>query len=349
MRQKLKILLITDSKKGHENSSISVIKGLNEISNRDCEIIKLFVKIRLKVLLTLLNFLIKFSITKSFLIKHPKLLNVFYKIRSPKKIDFENIDYIVSSGGDTSYVNIILSKFYNIKNIYASRLRKLDPEDFYLIVTTFKKDVYTNSIYLDFPPFMNQKEISSNFITNMNLDKKAAILLIGGDGAGYKYKSNEFSEILYGFLDFIQRNNLYGFITTSRRTKKVNDILLKEIYEKINIENTIKYFIFFNLKEEYLLDSYFQIADYIFVTEDSGSMITESLLTNKPTYTIYPSTFKEEKLYSDFIKENEKFISKRLQIKELSNVDLKFSQTNNIESPFDVFKSKLIKFLEENK
>ena len=109
-----------------------------------------------------------------------------------------------------------------------------------------------------------------------------------------------------------------------------------------------KYSIFFNIVPEYLLGNYLIKSTYLFVTEDSGSMITESILTNKPVYTVRPSKFKIEKLYDAFINKISVYLSGRIQINEIQNIDLKYVKNNNIKSPYEVFKLKLKKYLEEN-
>lgn len=344
----LNILIVSDGKKGHEDTSFSIINAIQDIYNIKINLNKIRVKIRLKLLLKVLNIIIRNSLLKRLIIKYDFFINLFYKF-DRKLSNCDQYDFIVSSGGDTVYYNIYLSSKLKVKNIFASRIKKINTENFFLIISTFEKEQSKNTIYLDFPPL--EKQLDNSLLTfekEINSEKEIVALLIGGNGAGYKYSINDFRELISNFVFFLESNDLNGLITTSRRTLEHNDLILKDTIDNIDKDNRIKYSIFFNLQPEYLLGNYLYVADYIFVTEDSGSMITESILTNKPVYTLIPRYHKPENLYNKFVYKISNYLSSRVKIKELHQVNLNNSKINNIQSPYKTFKIKLKKYLEDN-
>ncbi|MCF6192453.1 MAG: mitochondrial fission ELM1 family protein, partial [Candidatus Hydrothermae bacterium] len=59
--------------------------------------------------------------------------------------------------------------------------------------------------------------------------------------------------------------------------------------------------ILFNQKPQKVVNYFLSNADVIFCTEDSGSMITESILSKKKVYTIRPKKVRLNKAYKIFI------------------------------------------------
>jgi uncharacterized protein len=349
--KKVKILKLTDSKIGHENTTNSVIKAIGNIfPDSEIEVKTLGVKLRIKASLKILRILFNNKFLFSKVLNINNFLSVFYKFDEILNAELSSYDYVISSGGNTSFINIYLSKKFNIKNIYASQLRGLSPELFYLIVTIFKKDNFKNSILLDFPPLAKEAvDLNNDFLilNSSEMKKKIFTLLIGGNGAGYKYTKKDYICIINNFNTFLEINNGIGLISTSRRTGIENEKIIKKLISTDEIKYKFKYIIYFNIKAEFLLANFISLSDAVFVTEDSGSMLTEAILSNKDTYVIYTNKNNISALYAAFLLKINKYIITRINITDLDKYILETRKIKNIVSPLKSLEDKLIEYFKK--
>ena len=297
----MKILKITDSKVGHITVSDGVIDAVEQHSNVD-EVIILTIGLRAKFLLRILRFVLKYHLLSSRLVSSDLFMRMCYK--NFKKPDTE-IDLIVSTGGDTQFANVWLSYVLDVDNIFCGTLKGVPPKYFSLIMST--TDLKTdNSIKLDilptksFPQDIDQRV--ERFCDEKKVDKKEKyfVLLIGGDGSGYHYTKSDYETLVHAFMSVVKRYHAKALITTSRRTGAEEELLIKELLSKYS--DDIAYSVYFIQKPEKVVGVYLELASMLFVTEESSSMISESLLCRKPIFTLYPEKIKEVKSYQSFLK-----------------------------------------------
>ncbi len=344
---KKKLLRLSDGKVGHMTTTDGVIAGLKR--DFDFDIIDMQVKLRGKFLLQIMKLLIGQNWFDRCLKKNYKLLNLFYKNFT---LPTEHIDLIISTGGDTSFMNIWLSRILNTKNVYCSGLRGLKPEYFHLLVSGANLD-YKNLIYTEVFPNSNVlndvSTLVSDFceINQLSEDENYFVLMLGGNGAGYKYVKKDWIEIIDAFMKQVRKYKVKALITTSRRTGLKNEILLKELL--MPYQNEVAYVVYFNQKPEKILSVFLQIASMIFVTEDSGSMIGESLYYRKPVFVISPELIAKQKKYEQFL-ENLKNLKRINSIKasNLAMIDLSTFDFEYLENaPMDELANKLTLYLKE--
>jgi len=344
----IRILKITDDKAGHTKAAEGIIKCLsNAYPQNEVVIDTLHVKIRLKFFMRILKFFLKLPAIFNMTLSSKNFLSIFYQLKGSFK-STNHYDYIVSGGGDTSFANIYLAKKYAIKNIYTSRLRHINPNYFYLIITTYKEDNFENSILVDLAPLdvpkIDIQKLSSFTQKLPTQEKNIYSLILGGNGAGYTYKKSDFKAMINGFLSLLEKNDAYGFLSTSRRTLLKNDQYIKRFIDQHPLKKRIIYSIYFNEAPEFLLDCYMHLSRVLFVTEDSGAMITEAILSQKPTFSIRPNQIKSQKIYKSFLKNIEKYLSKSITAKELKELKLINIQENNIKSPSESLTKKLLAY-----
>lgn len=348
----IRILKISDGKAGHTKAAEGVIKCLsNAFPNNEIIIDTLQVKLRLKFFMRILKLFLKFPTLFKTTLSTNNFLSIFYKLKE-KFNSTHKYNYIISGGGDTSFANIYLAKKYTIKNIYVSRLRNIDPTYFYLIVTNYEEENFTNSILVDLAPLdvpiINTQKLALFVDKLPSHDKDIYSLILGGNGAGYAYKRSDFKAIINGFLVLLEKNDAYGFLSTSRRTLGENDRYIKYFIEQHSLKNRILYSIYFNEAPEFLLDCYMHLSKVLFVTEDSGAMLTEAILSQKPTFSIRPEQIKSQKNYESFLKNISKYISKSITANEIRELKLSKIEKNNIESPSEILTNKLITYLKKH-
>ncbi len=140
---------------------------------------------------------------------------------------------------------------------------------------------------------------NSKKLFNVPEGKKIIALIIGGDSNHYNF-SNQALSI---FLDKVENLNkdkdqYYFLFIASRRTSNSAIEIIKKRFEK-------KHFVWDKITENPYLYS-LKIADYIIITSDSISMISEASSTGKPIY-VYHLPFKRKtERFEYFHKEFEK-------------------------------------------
>lgn len=302
----MNVLIIKDNKPGHYNQSEGLLLQLRSVYNNVnveyCEI-EIKSKLSRKILRFLLN---NFS---SFFEKDKSLnyLKLFYNnVPLPKNVP----NLIISTGGNTSNLNAWFSRFYKCKNILNGALRGLN-ENLFTYVTTVINLEYKNQIILDVAPSIIEqnklKEASIKFIEENKLDinKSFYTLLIGGNGSGYSYDKAFYEKLVFTVKDLSFKNNIMWLISTSRRTP-----LEIESYLEKELKKYSAYFVSYNQKEEKILLPFLGLAEKIFVTEDSASMISEAITSCKPVFTLRPDEINSDKNYQKIIKkfQDAKFI-----------------------------------------
>lgn len=314
----MNILVIKDDKPGHYNQSEGLVLILKEIySNSNIEYIEIEIKNKIsrKILRFFLNKFPKlFKDIKSF-----RYLKYFYKKFSIPKI---KPDLIISTGGNTSNFNAWLALSYNSKNLLNGALRGLK-EELFTYVTTVIDLGYKNQIILDVAPNtiteekLLEKSTEFSKLHNLDMNQKYYSLLIGGDGAGYKYDDN-FYDNLINFVEKVSKEkNIKWLITTSRRTPLFVENKLEEKLKKY-----CAYLVSYNKKEEKVLLPFFGLSEAIFVTEESSSMISEAISSGKNVFTLGNKYSNADENYKKIL---DKFETNN-QIIRVSNFYLQFNK-----------------------
>ena len=345
---KLKILKITDGKAGHITITDGVIEAIGK--NYQVEVSESKVSLRVKFFLTILKFVFNNDWLSSKMKDFDWLIPFFYK---DYKRPGQFIDLIVSSGGDTSFINIWLTSILNTNNIYCSGLRGIKPERFSLIISTLNLGL-KNSITLEVAPTKVGSHTlahdTSVFCKERGLDQKEKyfVLLIGGDGAGYSYKAKDFEHLVQNFMDLTVKNGAKALITTSRRTGLENEKFLEDQFSKYH--EHIAHTVYYNQDPEKVVAVYLNLASAIFVTEESGSMITESLFYKKPVFALRPKLVKDQQRYKLFLDDlyNKKRINPFSLEEDFSNIDLHRLDFSYIEkTPIDDLSDKIQPYIKE--
>jgi len=344
----LKILKITDGKAGHITVTDGVIEAIKK--HYKVQIIELNVTLRVKFFLSLLKFIFNSDWLSKKISKDDWLVPFFYKNYEKPS---QQIDLIISSGGDTSFINIWLSNILDVNNIYCSGLRGIKPERFSLIISTLELGL-NNSIILEIAPTkIGSKTISHDATLfckdrGFNEQEKYFVLLIGGDGAGYRYQNKDLENLVKNFMELTVKSEAKALITTSRRTGIENEKFLKEQFSKY--DEYVTYSVYYQQDPEKVVAVYLHLASAIFVTEESGSMITESLFSKKPLFTLRPKTVKDQKRYELFL--NDLYHKKRMILLNLeddfSSIDVEsFGHTYIEKTPIEELEEKIKPYIKE--
>jgi hypothetical protein len=285
----------------------------------DIKIEYIDIEIRSKILRKVLTYILNYS--KIFERKRDRLRYAklfFKKISLPKTTP----DLIISTGGDSANLNVWFAKAYQAKNIFNGRLRG-QKERLYTIVTTVIPLGYKNELILDVAPsIISQKELQSKaklFAKENGLKNRYYALLIGGDGAGYRYDKKFYKKLIDFVKKISKEDDIHWLITTSRRTPLEFEEMIKN-----GTKECCDYFVEYNKNPQKIMIPFLGTADKIFVTEESSSMISEAISSNKPVITLFSNKTSDvnyNKILEKF--ENNKKI-KRVSLNDTKKLNLDF-------------------------
>uniref|UniRef100_UPI00404938F5 ELM1/GtrOC1 family putative glycosyltransferase n=1 Tax=Candidatus Pelagibacter sp. TaxID=2024849 RepID=UPI00404938F5 len=144
--------------------------------------------------------------------------------------------------------------------------------------------------------YLNEQEIQANkgyldsFIKRD--ERKTITLIIGGPTKYYDYSTENVEKIFTNLKSLVEKNNSQLVVISSMRTPKNIINYAKEFFgENHTIIESVD-------KKAYL--SALAISEYIVVTCDSSSMISEAALTGKPIYIANIEPKKNDKRFQKF-------------------------------------------------
>lgn len=318
--KKLKILYINDG--------IHFNIGYNFIKLFDDHNIELF-DVKIKMLIPclsriILNLIIRFPILYFLII-------FFYKIKYPSNFGVPNLIY--SHGGKTSFLNIYFSYLYNCDNFYTSSLRNLSNKLFTKIFTLQNLDYY-NHFRLRTGP--------SNLDFKITKENNLWLFCFGGNGSGYKFKENDI--IFYCDLmnNFSKKYNIKWLISTSRRTSKKHENIIKN---KLN-KKIIKDMILFNSNDKRSIKKFYSTCEAIFVSIESTTMISESINLIKPVILLESSIPTKNEMYlkniKNFINNFNLRIAGKYSLEEIYNYVKNFKEYEDPQKELKIFLKKYI-------
>ena len=268
-----KVLVITDDKLSSLNQCNSLISEL-----------KITKKIKLKYI----------KIKKSFFHFFPNsfiYLKLLVKLFCGWNIEKDKINLIVSCGRIAAPYNLIFKKIYHCKNLHILNPYFKKEEFSKIIIPKYdsSKFLNKNNLILTSGTLVDREKINLKKKKLLNTSKlfkknyKIVLFLIGGNGKSSKILFSDLKKTIQQINKEKKVEIVYCF---SRRTP--------ESIKNQVIENKKKDSLVFPKK---LFNPYWDlinIADFIFVTEDSVSMTSDALSTGKPTYIIPISKLKHK-------------------------------------------------------
>lgn len=261
----MRALIISDKRAGHESQSIAFCK----LKGFEFEIIDV-------------KFVSKIYKLFSYFLDFLKIYIPIFYYEKPK---FKDFDFIVSAGSSTYYANKFFAKRLKAKNI-ALMMPKGFRKDFFHIFAT-QNDVKENFTNLTVLP------VNLNFLEKTNFytpEKKAISFIVGGDNKIFKITAEILNKIDEIMLKFKGHEFL---MTTSPRTPKWFENELKKRnfnFSVIFSENKINPIYDFVTKSE-----------FVFITSDSVSMISEAACNGDCAVYIIPLKKNKNSKFDKFL------------------------------------------------
>ncbi len=224
---------------------------------------------------------------------HKVELKHFWKLIPPRLTPLSNISFkeiktsdfdIIISCGRKSVIPSIYLKKISKKKIYNIHIQdpKVNYDFFDLIVAPEHDGISSSNIintkgaihYLTDSEIKDNSDYLKSFIKND--ERKIFAFIMGGPNKYYDYSTKNMKRIFSTLYNLNKKQNFQLVIIPSMRTPKNTIQYAKEFFGESHtvIENIDK--------KAYL--SALALAEYIIVTCDSSSMISEAALTGKPIY-----------------------------------------------------------------
>ena len=239
---------------------------------------------------------------------HEKIeLNNFWKLIPPKftpikefvfknKIN-QNFDIVISCGRKSVIPSIFLKKKSKNKivNIHIQD-PKVSLKNFDFIVAPEHdsiegKNVITSKGAIH---YLRENELNenANYLKRLIKKEKIVTLIVGGPNKYYNYNEEIINEILFKIKkNFIEKGFQLILIPSMRTPEKIIDLAKNSFDNDQIIIDEVN-------KKAYL--SSLKLSDYIVVTCDSTSMISEAAMTGKPIYIAQMPPIKQNKRFKKF-------------------------------------------------
>ena len=239
---------------------------------------------------------------------HEKIeLNSFWKLIPPKftpsqnftfKNDIKkNFDIVISCGRKSVIPSIYLKKKYKdkIMNIHVQD-PKVSLNNFDYVVVPQHDSLSGNNVITSIGAihYLKQDELdqNENYLKNKINKEKIISLIIGGPNKYYNYNDKSIGEIFIKIQkNFIDNGYQLIVIPSMRTPQKIINKATNYFDKNQVIINNVD-------KKAYL--SSLKLADYIVVTCDSTSMISEAAITGKPIYVAQMTPIKKNYRFEKF-------------------------------------------------
>jgi hypothetical protein len=314
----LKVLLISDGKGGHVTQSQGVINYLGEHFVIEQRVLQVKPKIKIA------NNILRRALNKKWRNSY-FLFSLLYSFDKELVRSRPAPDLVISTGGNTCGANAVMAEKFQCCNFYLGSLRGHLPNFFSSIITSNPTQGIQNNIVLEVMPtlvsYEKMREAGDDFLKKQKIktNKELWIMLIGGGGSGYEFSKEDYLSIATSMLKLAKKYNINWLLTTSRRTGLRNEQYLKKI---LTDNNLISHAVYFNEKPEKVMLAYLGAASIVFCTEDSTSMVSEALVSQKPVFTLRGKT---KNLNKGHVKVIERFIKhhyvSRVMIRELEDLN----------------------------
>jgi len=196
-------------------------------------------------------------------------------------------DLILSTGGSTVYLNASFARQFDCPNLFAGTLRGLRSSFFSAVITPFRLEGVNNNIELDYLPLAVDPAKAAQAGEQYRLehclnDERLWTMIIGGDGGGYRYTDADWAELAQAMNQLAQQSSVRWLLTTSRRTGAQGEAVLRKHLDEAVLADAV----WWTQEPRKVMLAYLGASQCVFCTEESGSMITESILSGRAAFAL---------------------------------------------------------------
>ncbi len=244
------------------------------------------------------------------------LLNLLYRTYYGNMPPTKKNDYklLISTGGDTLLASIILSHLWQTPNIFIGKQTALNDTMVSLLVTTTEGTAKPNILRLSLGPTSHTPHQTTSGASSNRL----LAVLIGGNTREYQYTKADYTQLAAALNQICEKGGWRLLLTTSRRTGMIAEDTLKTHLKPQHLADVTWY----GEHPRPTAGLYSSQANIILCSEDSGSMLRESLNYGKPALAFSPPSKNLTPFYKNLLEKLGNHNMQFSNISELANVQL---------------------------
>ncbi len=196
-------------------------------------------------------------------------------------------DLIISSGGRSVFAARTLAVKFRVPFVFLGERKPYPPEWFHTVFTPSSLETAENDIRMDVIPTKITPEQVQKAAAEWQ-DKPTGRLwsmLIGGKSRSHDFQNTDWQKLAEGMTALAKSESIRWLVTTSRRTGKEVEAKLRDLLPPEIIADSV----WWCHQPEKKFPAYLGAAEAIWVTQDSVSMVTEAVATDKPVIVIQPA------------------------------------------------------------
>jgi mitochondrial fission protein ELM1 len=212
-------------------------------------------------------------------------------------------DLIVSRGGATLFANAWLARENRCPNVFIGTVRKMPAELFSAVI--LYQDAGHPAPYFAMPLFPTRIDPStlptSAAAFPWSRGKpggSVAAMILGGDGSGYHYSMDDWRSLAKGMRHLSETTGVRWCVTSSRRTPVEAERLLES---GLRPETLAESCWWHAGDRRPCLDAFLGVAEMVFCTEDSMSMLEECIAGGAKVVSLAPLRAKPNGFFSDYL------------------------------------------------
>ncbi len=310
------VLILSDSKAGHLKQSKALLALLQE-RNYKFESTIVEVKDQHKIKRLLVEIIA--AVIPKRCIGWDWLLGVGFEKDLAQKLKMSCPDIVISTGSSLAPLNKILSSYFGAKSAVILR-PNVALKKFNLAIIPEHDRIWAKNIVsikgaLSYPQNIEEKSKEAKRFFKLGNDKKISFFL-GGPLAD----SDEFMRNLGVFIpqlkEFASKNGYKLLVSTSRRTPADAESYLEK--ELSGFSNTESLVIANRSNYDFIFDGFVGLADIVFVSSESISMVSEIAALQKSCVCVFFEEMDDKrKVFFETMKEDVSFLSKPYDIESI--------------------------------
>jgi mitochondrial fission protein ELM1 len=256
---------------------------------------------------------------------------------------------ILSSGGKTAHLNVALSRRYAAPNIFIGLPPHISERHFSAIMHTEDGWSPENGLRMDILPTRLSaaaaREKSATFRAELGLgEHRFCAMLIGGESRSHKFQRDDWERLAAGMNRLGAAHGFKWLVTTSRRTGAEAEAILRGVLNPALVAHAT----WWAAQPQPVIVPYLSVAEIIFCTHDSRTMMSEGIASGKPVYALLPVNFDDRGegpgFHTAFVAQNESGQRlRRVNIAEVGGIDL----AGDVSTYFKVFTTDLMENMTE--
>jgi mitochondrial fission protein ELM1 len=237
-------------------------------------------------------------------------------------------DLIISSGGKTAFLNVLLARRLGCANVFIGPPPDISTRQFKVVLHAEEDVQGDNRITMDYLPTrldpVKAARAGTDFIAAQGLaGRRLACMLLGGNSRSHHYLAEDWQALAQGMNYLAQKYDLAWLLTTSRRTGREAEAILRAELEPARVADAT----WWGGDPRPVVIPYLGAADVAFCTQDSLTMLSEAISSGRPVFALFPETLRHDALESSF---NKRFLAANVAASRLIQVPVKAMDTCNL-------------------